>query len=203
MSIKVVAREYPNRVLALTTETHALVFRHTPSAEDVHNGALQSTSLDIGRGLPSTETVSQPRCMVEFAELSSFDMSDFRQLSPLPVRGTLGLITVNNDIFLSVVTRATQVAGIRPNETIQKILAVEFHCLNTSAWDTAILSQDISSPYNEYGQNMQSREPIFDHPCANLQKLWTDTSFYYSTDFDVTNRMQDRYARSEGEYVPC
>lgn len=192
MSIKVVARDYPTRVLALTTDTHALVFRHSPSGDFAQNGTPQSTSLDRDR--QASDTLQQPRCMVEFSELSSLDMSDFRALSPRPVRGTLGLITVNNDIFLSVITSSIQVASIRPHETVQKILAVEFHCLNTSAWDAAVLSQDPLSSYNEY-QNMQSREPILDHPCANLQKLWTDTSFYYSTDFDVTNRMQDRFVQ--------
>ncbi len=31
-----------------------------------------------------------------------------------------------------------------------------------------------------------------EHPCQELQKLLGNGSFYYSTDFDVTNRMQDR-----------
>jgi len=38
----------------------------------------------------------------------------------------LGLITLNNDVFLCVITGSEEVATVRPGETVQKIFAVEF-----------------------------------------------------------------------------
>ena len=64
--------------------------------------------------------------MVEFAAVDTVDLSDYRSLSSLSVYGTLGLITVNNDVFLCVVSSATRAATVRPEETIQRINAVEF-----------------------------------------------------------------------------
>jgi len=136
--------------------------------------------------------------MVEFADVSSVDLSDYRTLSPLPIHGTLGLITINNDVFLCVVTGAAKVANVRPGETVEKIYAVEFYCLNSSDYDNTF--SDHLDPYaldggQEYGQNISRRDPL-DHPCLELQKLLGNGSFYFSTDFDLTNRLQDRFVCS-------
>ncbi len=137
--------------------------------------------------------------MVEFAAVSSLDLNDYRTLSPIPIHGTLGLITINNDIFLCVVAGASKVASVRPGETVEKIYAVEFYCLNGSDYDYN--PSDDVDPYASdtfrvdnytYGQSLNRRDPNLEHPCAELQKLLGNGSFYYSTDFDLTNRLQDR-----------
>ncbi len=192
MSIRVLLRDFPNRSLALVTPSHALIFRHSPSTnESIANGSLSSIQPVQTRS--SIDNGGTPRCMVEFADVSSVDLSDFRTLSPLPVHGTLGLITINNDVFLCVVTGTTKVASVRPGETVEKIHGVEFHCLNSSDYDNVF--SDNLDPYSteqEYGQNLSRREPLLEHPCLELQKLLGNGSFYYSTDFDLTNRLQDR-----------
>jgi hypothetical protein len=134
--------------------------------------------------------------MVEFSALETVDLSDYRTLSPVAVHGTLGLITISNDVFICVVTGASKVASVRPGETVERIYAVEFYCLNNSNYDS-IAADDID-PYgdglrqdNYYGQNLSQRDPA-EHPCAELQKLLSNGSFYFSTDFDLTNRLQDR-----------
>jgi len=132
--------------------------------------------------------------MVEFTDALTADLSDYRTLSPLPVHGTLGLITIANDVFLCVVTGASKVATVRPGETVEKIYGVEFYCLNSANHDNTFSDLD---PYSlegqdSYGQNVAQKEPILEHPCLELQKLLGNGSFYYSTDFDVTNRLQDR-----------
>jgi hypothetical protein len=191
MSIRVLIREYPHRSLALVTPTHALIFRHSPSTNDsIANGSLTSVSRT------SLDASSPPRCLVEFTEVSGVDLSEYRTLSPLPVHGTLGLITINHDVFLCVVTGAARVASVRPGETVDKIYAVEFHCLNSSDYDATF--SDTIDPYSAegqdaYGQNVGRREPILEHPCLELRKLLGNGSFYFSTDFDLTNRLQDRY----------
>jgi hypothetical protein len=70
--------------------------------------------------------------MVEFSVLEAVDLDDYKALSLLPVQGTLGLITIVNDIFICVVTGATRVATVRPGETVQKIDTVEFRELDLS-----------------------------------------------------------------------
>lgn len=125
---RVLIREYPHRSIALATDSHVLVFRHTPSAAD-----RAANPLYPGSGNASQTSVSSagaqahtPRCMVEFSDVRSTDLSDYRNFSPQPVHGTLGLITVNNDVFLCVVSAASRAAMVRPGETVQKILAVDF-----------------------------------------------------------------------------
>ncbi|KAL2072745.1 hypothetical protein VTL71DRAFT_12088 [Oculimacula yallundae] len=193
MSIRVLLREYPHRSIALVTPSHALIFRHSPTTNDaIANGSLVSVQ---GSGRTSLDGSNAPRCMVEFADISSVDLSDYRTLSPLPIHGTLGLITINNDVFLCVVTGATKVASVRPGETVEKIFAVEFYCLNNGDYDNTF--GEHLDPYSaegqNYGQNLSHRDPI-EHPCVELQKLLGNGSFYFSTDFDVTNRLQDRSA---------
>lgn len=127
-SIRVLIRDHPHRSIALATDSHVLVFRQTPSSAD-----RSATDLYPGSGNVSQTSVSSggvpgqpPRCMVEFSDKRSTDLSDYRTFSAQPVHGTLGLITVNNDVFLCVVSAASRAAMVRPGETVQKILAVDF-----------------------------------------------------------------------------
>jgi len=64
--------------------------------------------------------------MVEFSRIDEVDVSEFRTLNLGNAHGTLGLITVNGDIFLVVVSGASKVATVRPGETVQRIHSVVF-----------------------------------------------------------------------------
>jgi hypothetical protein len=130
--------------------------------------------------------------MVEFADLEGVDISDYRTLGPVPIHGTLGLITISGDVFLCVVTGATKVASVRPGETVEKIFAVEFYCLSSSDYDVNWHGGGEDGG-GAYGQDGRGRDQLVEHPCAELQKLLGNGSFYYSTDFDLTNRLQDRW----------
>ncbi|KAI9808285.1 MAG: hypothetical protein M1825_004742 [Sarcosagium campestre] len=195
MSMRILLREQPQRAIALVTSTHALVFRHSHSSSNgVNNGATSSV-----QSLPAHGGATVPRCIVDFTDAASLDLTDYRPLSTSSIKGTLGLITINNDVFLCVVSGATRVATVRPNENVERILAVEFFCLNSDEYDS-ILDDDIN-PYPtdslsqdgfEHGQGQGRREPAFEHPCLTLKKLLSSGSFYYSVDFDLTNRLQDR-----------
>jgi len=143
--------------------------------------------------------------MVEFSPVDAVDLSDYRSLSSLSVYGTLGLITVNNDVFLCVVSSATKAATVRPEETVQRINSVEFHCLSTSDYD--LLLHDQVNPYptddiDEEGFDLsmitQSRKDgLPEHPCLALKKLLSSGTFYYSADFDLTRRLQKRITDDE------
>lgn len=44
----------------------------------------------------------------------------------------------------------------------------------------------------DHGHTHGRREPVLEHPCLALRKLLSGGSFYYSADFDLTSRLQDR-----------
>ena len=82
-------------------------------------------------------------------------------------------------------------------------------CLNRTDYD-GILNDEIN-PYPtdnvgedgfDYGFGGGRREQGLEHPCLALKKLLSSGTFYYSADFDLTSRLQDRYdVRERGERV--
>jgi hypothetical protein len=144
MSIQVLLKDHPHRTLALTTDNYALVFRHTHSADQGYSSS--STSLTVQSSNRHVGQTLSPRCKVEFAPYASLDFTGYRTIGG--AQGTLGLITLNNDVFLCTVTTASQVATPRPGETVQKIQLVDFCktpcCMTaTSAKRISRLSQPI------------------------------------------------------------
>lgn len=124
--IRILIRDQPHRAIALATDTHVLILKHSPDYDPkrshLSSRNASSTSLPAaGNGVHSA-----PRCMAEFGRVDTLDSEDFRTLSFRDVFGTLGLITVNNEVFLCVVSSATKAAEVRPGETVQKINSVEF-----------------------------------------------------------------------------
>ncbi|KAL2180345.1 SacI homology domain-containing protein [Thermothelomyces heterothallicus CBS 202.75] len=196
-SSQILIREYPHRAIAIASNSHALILRHSATAsEGFGNGFLASVS--SGRQRPAASDSNVSKCMVEFSPTSGNLLNDYRPLTPRPIYGTLGLISIERDVFLCVITQASRVATLRPGETVERIEAVQFFCLNSSEYDDVVSSDpyDVDSDAaSGYGQGLSRREtPTEQHPCQELQKLLGNGTFYYSTDFDVTNRMQDRPA---------
>ncbi len=189
-SCRLLIRDYPHRSIAIVSSTHALILRHSKTtSEAIANGSL--TSVPSSR-YHAGDNVSS-KCIVSFSSLAPKLLDEYRPLTPRPIYGTLGLISIERDVFLCVITQASRVATIRPGETVEKIEGVQFFCLNSSDYDdiVAVDSYDLDSGPG-YGQNLGRREVTVEHPFHELQKLLGNGSFYYSTDFDVTNRMQDR-----------
>ncbi|KAF3919349.1 hypothetical protein ABW21_db0203708 [Orbilia brochopaga] len=196
--IRILLRSHPHRSIALCTQDHVLTFRHNPTASHAapsyaanlpynnHNSGSNS-SVNLSSGVNGSNGAAA-KCMVEFAEKREVDLSKYHPMgSALPCRGTLGLISLNGDVFICVVTGASLVANVRPGETVYRIHAVEFHCLNSAEYDNLSL-EDI------YGQSYDKHEEgAFEHPCAALRKMLSEGTFYYSTDFDLTNRLQNRW----------
>ncbi|KAF2480633.1 SacI homology domain-containing protein [Neohortaea acidophila] len=187
MPIKVFLRDTPQRAIALGTETHVLIFRHSPPT----TASTSTTSL------PDSSTA--PRCIVEFAPWEDVDMREYRSLPSLDIKGTLGLVTINNDVFICVVTNSKKTATVRPGESIQQILAVDFHCLTRSDYDQLLYTQINPFPTDDLDPDGYDRSSIrgdssLDHPCLQLKKLLSGGSFYYSSNFDLTKRLQDRPA---------
>jgi hypothetical protein len=193
-SSQILIREYPHRAIAIASNSHALILRHsTTTGEAIANGSLAAVSSARQRSASSDNAAC--KCMVEFSPTSDGLLDDYRPLTPRPIYGTLGLISIGQDVFLCVITQASRVASLRPGETVEKIEAVQFFCLNSAEYDDVValdpydLDPDTTSAY---GQGLGRRDVAVEHPCQELQKLLGNGTFYYSTDFDVTNRMQDR-----------
>ena len=96
MALRVLLREQPSRALAVLTDSHALIFRHSLSG----NGADPGTSTGS----------SASKCMVEFTAHNEVDLADYHVLRASGVHGTLGLININADVFLCVISGAVRVA---------------------------------------------------------------------------------------------
>ena len=184
MSLRLLIRDQPFRAFAIATHTHTLIFRHTAS----------SGGQDQNNGLSSSAPVS--RCLVEFS--ANVDLSDYRALRTSSVHGTLGLINIGDNLFLCVISGAVRVATVRPNEAVQRILSVDFYCLNSSEYDLE-LPQEFDPPSSDIPySHSHSHGPhgdenaILEHPCLELKRILSSGTFYYSVDFDLTNRLQDR-----------
>ncbi len=72
-------------------------------------------------------------------------------------------------------------------------------CLNKDEFDAELpgeidpYSTDFNiGPGHEHGHGGDPRVPAFEHPCIELKKMLSSGTFYYSVDFDLTNRLQDR-----------
>ena len=115
MSLKLLLHDSPQRALAVVGDSHALVFRHS----------AYPTAAELQTNGPNVRS-SAPKCMVEFSALDSVDFTNFRELHASTIHGTLGLININTDIFLCVISAASRVATVRPRETVQRILSVDF-----------------------------------------------------------------------------
>lgn len=202
-SCELYIRDYPHRSIAIVSASHALILRYTAStSEAIANGSLTSVVASARpRGVAGESPVS--KCMVEFAPVSKRLLQDYRRLTHRPIYGTLGLIAVNNDVFISVITHASRTATVRPGETVERIAGVAFYCLSSADYDDVVPLEpvepefsDSSSVYTQsttYSQGLSRRDVPIEHPCHDLRNLLSNGSFYYSTDFDLTNRLQDRY----------
>jgi hypothetical protein len=122
MSISLLIKDHPYRSIALVTSSHALVLHHSPTAARSQiSGNASSISSILG-----ASTITTPRCVVEFLDLSSAELVDYHSLSGQSCLGALGLIALNGDVFLGVVTGAREVAAVRPGENVLRIHAVNF-----------------------------------------------------------------------------
>ena len=130
-----------------------------------------------------------------------------------------GHLKLATDLFLVVITSATEIGNTRPTadspESIAKIHEVNFFCLTSSVWDDLSLVGDaLPSPsYTEQVDVMALRETrdsfqansvqpaLFEHPCAALKKILSSGSFYYALGphWDISSRLAERLSRDRGE----
>ncbi|PPR04035.1 hypothetical protein CVT24_010610 [Panaeolus cyanescens] len=156
------------------------------------------------RALVFRATPGQSKAIVEFLHRDQIEFAGLVRLTSRIVKGCLGLISIDNDIFLAVITSATEVGNTRPSgphpESVAKIHEVLFYSLTSSTWDdlssTADGMLDGAEPgYREgYGQNTNA---MFEHPCMPLTKILSSGTFYYAVEsqWDLSSRLSVRMAR--------
>lgn len=110
-TLRVLCRDQPRRSIALATDDCVLEITQ-PNVDYSRNG--------------STKYQDPNRCLLEAFFRSSSDLQGYRLLGE--GWGTLGLISLNRDVFICVVTSSSRAATVRPGETVLKIENVEF-CL--------------------------------------------------------------------------
>ncbi|KAF7301871.1 Inositol polyphosphate phosphatase [Mycena indigotica] len=136
---------------------------------------------------------------------------EFLPQTQVPLGTLIRLTTrVVKDVFLAVVTSATEVGNTRPNastssgESIARIHEVSFFSLTSPAWDE-LSNESLNNPESvdamlmrdNYGQS--TSPPVFEHPCVPLTKLLSSGSFYFAKDseWDISSRLAIRLARGK------
>ncbi|GBB91089.1 hypothetical protein RclHR1_01820018 [Rhizophagus clarus] len=178
MQCNLLVRDYP-RALALQP---SIISHSYDSDPDVNFAVL------VFENIYENFDHLRPQCNVKLVKSSEFDANDYRRLSSKPIYGCLGLLQVEKDMFLAVVTGSTHIGEIRPGESVHRILDVEFYSLN----DPHDISYGVNRIYDDNGQSpLQNEQPVV-HPCAPLKKLLSNGHFYFSSDFDLTRTLGAR-----------
>ncbi|KAI3406570.2 INP53 [Candida oxycetoniae] len=149
-------------------------------------------SLTFRTNLKQTQ-LPKPTVNLELVPNTSITSDEeFKPLLKKDIYGCLGLMYVEKQIFLAVITSARKgVASPIQGETVDNIQSVEFISLNNNEWDFVELDSQgypILSP-EEMEEDKFTRTQ---HPCIEYKKLLSNRSFYYSNDFDLTSTLQSR-----------
>lgn len=172
--MKIYFRDEP-RTIAVASDTHTLTLRQV---------AAKSSHLS-----------SSPVVAVELEPNSHISASnDYRLLLTRDIHGCLGLINIEKEIYLAVITGAQiNVAHPVSYETVDKIYSVDFISLGSSEWDFVNLdSSGMSVQTATEADDFDPNFPRVVHPCWELKKLLSNGSFYFSNDFDLTSLLQNR-----------
>ncbi|EDO14768.1 hypothetical protein Kpol_312p7 [Vanderwaltozyma polyspora DSM 70294] len=114
--------------------------------------------------------------------------------------GLLGLLSVDGEIYIGVISGIQKVGFPRwkyennriiPMESIFKVLDVDFYSLDTAAYDHLI--------YEVSEQNTEKL--IHEHPCGSIKKLFSDGTFYYSRDYDISNEVKNHSLFHNLDYI--
>ncbi|KAI9276938.1 Endonuclease/exonuclease/phosphatase [Phascolomyces articulosus] len=112
------------------------------------------------------------RAITKLLPLGEFEDASWRILNSRPC-------------FIAIVTDCVQVGRIRTGEEVYKIVSVSFYSLSSSKYDDL----DVSSMTRDYTENPSddwSDHATIQHPCAQLEKLFSVGNFYFTPDFDLT-----------------
>lgn len=116
---------------------------------------------------------------------------------------SIGITNCQSDIFLAVVSSATEIGNTRPSahepESVARIHEVGFYSLTSSTWDDPLLSEPAFGPEavdTAFRENY-ANNAVFEHPCMPLTKILSSGTFYYALEptWDLSSRLAVRLAR--------
>lgn len=87
------------------------------------------------------------------------------------------------ECFIAIVTDCVSVGRIRAGEEVYRIQSVSFYSLSSSKYDDLVDIPDTDDNLSE---------TAIQHPCSQLQKLFSIGNFYFTPDFDLTKTVQAR-----------
>ncbi|SCV05720.1 LANO_0H13696g1_1 [Lachancea nothofagi CBS 11611] len=177
--MQILVQRSAERKVALVSEGYALIFKAVENEDDR----------------------TKPQCAIELIPKSRVGKS-YQKMTSHEVHGFIGLIELDGLIFICTITGKTKVAQPVPGETVNKIFAVDFFCLNDPHWDFVELDSngypvtsddDYRGTTGSYSGSSGDQSPsVPGHPCRELRKLLSNGSFYYSSNFDLTSILQKR-----------
>ncbi|KAI8640786.1 Endonuclease/exonuclease/phosphatase [Parasitella parasitica] len=94
---------------------------------------------------------------------------------------------LNSQCFVAIVTDCVSVGRIRAGEEVYKISSVSFYSLSSNNYDDFVDPANWDDDWDQSGNGN-----VLQHPCAQLQKLFSVGSFYFTPDFDLTKTVQAR-----------
>ncbi|PVF99952.1 DNase I-like protein [Serendipita vermifera] len=188
-------REQPERTLVLTT-----------SSDDERRGCPRRAMIFRASG-PKVSS----QATVEFVPKEQVEFGDLIRLSARQIQGCLGLINIEHEIFLAVVTISTPIGNLRPGaeqaEEVHRIQEVAFYGLNTSRYDDlGAVEGSLPSPIHTADSIMrdspyyssQTPPPTYDHPASAIMSLFTSGTFYYAPApvWDISSRLSERIQKN-------
>lgn len=94
------------------------------------------------------------------------------------------------ECFVAIITDCVSVGRIRAGEEVYKIQSVSFYSLSSAKYDDLV---DLPGKDLENDDNWGDQtSTVIQHPCAQLQKLFSVGNFYFTPDFDLTKTVQAR-----------
>lgn len=184
MTLHLYRQTYPTTALVLASSRHTLTFTKPPST-------------------------SGPQVELALESIDDLDQLACNYLGQ--VYGSLGLVQLNNEIYLSVISSAQSLTSrYWPAEATSRIQGVDFISLTSPAWDDALgrspdgtstpvggASSSSSSlgnvPYDNFsfdqvqqgllgaGSSNQSSQGLEQHPAAAMRKILSNGHFYFSS----------------------
>lgn len=169
--MKLYLNEKP-RAFLITSNSHALIIRHPYPKYKEYSHSSNVNNLS-----------NNNKVIVEFLRKDNINLLKYKDITPkLRLTGFLGLLNYKQNIYLGFITREKLVASPIDSESINKILEVDFFCLNNDEFDD----------FEIYSQIIDSKESRDSKPAGSVRKLLADGTFYYSQDFDITSNIQSR-----------
>lgn len=144
------------------------------------------------------------------------DKNHYTEVRNRILNGLLGLISVDGNIYVAVISGVQRVgfprwrykeeneendpqevsgfinnSNIKILDNIFKVLDVDFYSLDNDAWD-----------YLFFELSEQNYEKLInEHPCGAQKKLFSDGTFYFSREFDLSNSIKNHTRVNHVDYI--